>query len=207
MGIGTGEDYINLANTVLLVQAKIVQPDGTNIADADPFGPVNLWLHGLFSQVDISLNGTQVTTLTNTYPYCAMMETLLSYGDETKMSQLTLSLFFKAQLGRMAVVDFAEAARNIGLWSRSRFTRGSHVVDMIGRIHADIFFQNRYLLNEVNVKIKLVRSRNSFCLMTANANQFMLRSSINLVIVMNIPTSLFFKITVMLFHSSTVILL
>jgi len=43
---------------------------------------------------------------------------------------------------------------------------------MIGRIHANIFFQNRYLLNQVNVKIKLVRSRNSFCLMTANTNQF-----------------------------------
>jgi len=27
---------------------------------------------------------------------------------------------------------------------------------MIGRIHADIFFQSRYLLNEVNIKIKLV---------------------------------------------------
>jgi len=60
----------------------------------------------------------------------------------------------------MDVVDFGEAARNRGLWNRSRFTHRSRVVDMIGRIHADIFFQNRYLLNEVNVKIKLVRSRN-----------------------------------------------
>jgi len=39
---------------------------------------------------------------------------------------------------------------------------------MMGRIHADMFFQDRYLLNEVHVKIKLVKSRNSFCLMAAN---------------------------------------
>jgi len=139
---GTGEDYINLANTMLLVQAKIINMDGTNAADADPVGPANLWLHSLFSQVDISLNGTQVTTSTNMYPYRAMIETLLSYNDDTKMSQLMASLFYEDQACRINIVDFGEAARNRGLWNRSRFTRGSRVVDMIERIHADIFFQN-----------------------------------------------------------------
>jgi len=140
---GTGEDYIDLANTMLLVRAKITNVNGTNTADADPVGPVNLWLHSLFSQVDISLNGTQVTTSTNTYPYRAIIETLLSYGDDAKESQLTSALFYEDQAGRMDVVDFGEATRNRGLWNRSRFTHGSRVVDMIGRIHADIFFQNR----------------------------------------------------------------
>ena len=82
---GLGEDYINLANTMLLVEAKIVQMDGTNAADADPVGPVNLWLHSLFLQVDISLNGTQITTSTNKYLYRAMIKTLLSYSDNTKL--------------------------------------------------------------------------------------------------------------------------
>ena len=36
---------------------------------------------------------------------------------------------------------------------------------MIGRLHADIFFQERYMLNEVGVKITLVRSKDAFCLM------------------------------------------
>ena len=65
---GTGEDYVDLANTMLYVQAKITKQDGTNLDANDPVGPVNLLLHSLFSQVDISLNGTQVTTSTNTYP-------------------------------------------------------------------------------------------------------------------------------------------
>jgi len=37
---------------------------------------------------------------------------------------------------------------------------------MMGRLHADIFFQDRYMLNEVNVKIKLVRSKDAFCIMS-----------------------------------------
>ena len=68
---GTGEDYIDLGNTMLYVQAKITKQDGTNLDANDPVGPVNLMLHSLFSQVDISLNGIQVTTSTNTYPYRA----------------------------------------------------------------------------------------------------------------------------------------
>jgi len=91
---------------MLLVRAKIIQQDGNDIADATPVGPANLWLHSLFPQVDISLNGTQVTTWTNTYPYRAMIETLLSYSDDRKMSQHT-SLFYEDQAGRMDVVDFA----------------------------------------------------------------------------------------------------
>ena len=36
---------------------------------------------------------------------------------------------------------------------------------MIGRIHADIFFQERYLLNKVGIKVRLVRSKDAFCLL------------------------------------------
>ena len=122
----------------------------------------------MFSGVDISLNATQVTTPTNTYPYPAMIETLLSYGADAKQSQLTSALFYADQPARMDAIDFAEANRNSGLYARSRFTAASRIVDMMGRTHADMFFQDRYLLNEVHVKIKLIRSRNSFCLMAAN---------------------------------------
>ena len=39
--------------------------------------------------------------------------------------------------------------------------------DMMGRLHADLFFQERFMLNEVGVKIKLIRSRDTFCLIGA----------------------------------------
>jgi len=43
----------------------------------------------------------------------------------------------------------------------------SRTFDKMGRLHADIFFQDRYMLNEVGVKIKLIRSKDAFCLMGA----------------------------------------
>ena len=119
--------------------------------------------------MDISLNGTLITALTNTYPYRAMMETLLSYGEDAKTSQVTSALYYKDELGRMDSVYFADNARNSGLAKRRAIVRQSHVFDMMGRIHADIFFQERYMLNEVGVKMKLVRSKDAFCLMSAVA--------------------------------------
>jgi hypothetical protein len=55
--------------------------------------------------------------------------------------------------------------RNSGLAERQTFGARSREMDMIGRIHADLFLQERYILNEVNAKIKLIRSNDAFCLM------------------------------------------
>ena len=115
--------------------------------------------------MDISLNGTLITQSTNTYPYRAILETLLSYGEDAKKSQLTSALFYKDEASRMDSVEVGDdaAARNDGLMKRRFIARQSREFDMMGRLHADIFFQDRYMLNEVGVKIKLVRSKNAFC--------------------------------------------
>ena len=48
-----------------------------------------------------------------------------------------------------------------------RFAIGESHVLYDRRLHADIFFQDRYMINEVGIKIKLARSRDDFCLMGA----------------------------------------
>ena len=114
--------------------------------------------------MDVSLNDTLITASTNTYPYRAMMETLLSYGEDAKHTQLTSGLFYKDRAGRMDSVDLADDAANDGLLKRRAFGFESRTFDMM---HADIFFQDHYMINEVGVKIKLIRSRDDFCLMGA----------------------------------------
>ena len=49
---------------MLYVKAKVTQNNGDDLADDAAVGPVNLFLHSLFSQVDISLNGTLITAST-----------------------------------------------------------------------------------------------------------------------------------------------
>ena len=169
---GSGEEYLDLARTQLYVKAKITKPNGANLDPNTEVGPVNLFLHSLFSQVDVSLNERLISPSTNTYPYRAMLETLLSYGEEAKTSQLSMSLFYKDTPGKMdsvnPVADDADA--NLGLKARYAFTKSSNTVDMMGPIHSDLFFQERLLLNGVNLRIRLNRTKNAFCLVSSAVN-------------------------------------
>lgn len=147
---GSGEDYIDLSQTQLYVKAKILKNDGTPVAKDVEIGPVNLFLHSLFSQVDITLNDRQVSNSSNTYGYEAYLRTILSHGQDSKTSQLTSELFYKDSDG--------------GLEKRSNFFKESASVDMIGCIHSDLFHQERLMLNLVDLKIKMTRSKPEFCL-------------------------------------------
>lgn len=164
----TGDDYIDFANSYLYVKVKITKANGNILEDGDNVGPVNNFLHSLFSQADVCLNGTQVSNSSNTYPYRAYIENLLSYGPPAKKSQLTASLYYKDEAGKMdsANPNADGVERNGGLAKRAAFTATSREVDMIGRLHSDIFFQERYMLNEVTARIKLTRSKDAFCLMS-----------------------------------------
>jgi hypothetical protein len=125
---------------------------------ADNVGPVNNFLHSLFSQVDVSLNGVLITNSSNTYGCRAYIENLLSYGPPAKKSQLTACLYIKDEAGKMDKADLNADDKNDGLAKRATYTSLSREVDMIGRIHSHIFFQERYMLNEVTTRIKLSRS-------------------------------------------------
>ena len=53
---------------------------------------------------------------------------------------------------------------------------------MMGKLHSDMFAQERYLLNNVDVKITLTRSKDAFCLM-AEDNEFKVKiKEINLFV-------------------------
>jgi len=122
----------------------------------------------LFLQVDVSLNGTLISNSTNTYPYRAMLETLLSYGSDAKALQLTSEMYYKDNCGRMDAFRIrkdAGALPNTRLLAHRAHAKLSNEFDMIGHIHADIFFQERYMLNEVGIKVRLVRSKEAFCLL------------------------------------------
>ena len=165
---GTGDAYIDLANTNLLIRAKVVRAVGTELASDTPVAPVNNWLHSLFSQVDVYLNDTLVTPSSNTYPCRAYVDTLLIYGAEAKTTQLTSQLWYKDTAGYMDATT-ADGG-NTGLVERRRHISESRVVEMMGRLHVDLFLQDRFILNGVSVKIRLVRSKDAFSLMASGQN-------------------------------------
>ena len=171
---GSPEEYIDLGRTRLLVRAKITKGDGSNIAQDAKVSTVNLLLHSLFSQVDCKLNEKLVTPSVNTYPYKAYLETILAHGPESTDSWLEAELFHR-DTQPMNAHDHTADPTNEGLMKRHAKIAQSVVVDMVGRPHVDIFQQDRYLLNGVDMSLKFIRSAKQFHLMTATPNDFKLQ--------------------------------
>ena len=191
----TGTDeYIDLSKTILTVTGKIVKDnesvlDGANQANV---APVNNFLHSLFKQVDVYLNGKQVTPAMGTYPYRAYIETLLNYDVSAKESQFSSALYYKDTATQMdeggslpssKEITYVEAdtdnggtqakkvsipvpgTGNQGFAKRSQFIQNSKQFVLSGPIFADIFMTDRLLLNMMDLRVVLNRSSNTFCLM------------------------------------------
>lgn len=83
---GQGDEYIDLAHTMLSIRVKIDTPDKTEGADDTTavVGPVNNLLHSMFSQADVFLNQKLVSPPNNAYAYRAYIERLLNYAYAAK---------------------------------------------------------------------------------------------------------------------------
>ncbi|CAC5423992.1 unnamed protein product [Mytilus coruscus] len=86
-----GMEYVDLKRSKLYVKAKLVKGDGSSLTENEYVGPINLFLQSMFSQVEVTMQGKLVSSTTNHYPYKAMIQTLLSYGSESKPPNSHLS--------------------------------------------------------------------------------------------------------------------
>lgn len=169
--LGSGQDYVDLANTQLYVTVKITRGTDADIDNTDAVAPVNLTLHSLFSEVELKVNDTLISSTNNTYAYRSYLETLLSYGGDAKSSQLTASMYYKDTALHMDDGNpNAADASNSGMVKRHAHFAGSRTVDMIGTIHADLFFQEKFLPSDVGFRLRFVRHKDAFCLLSSTAN-------------------------------------
>ena len=195
------DEYLDLSKTILIVEGTVEASDGTLNKVGASQAPVNNFLHSLFKQVDVYLNGKQVTPAMGTYPYRAYIETLLNYDVTAKKSQLSSALYFKDTPGHMEEGGGLPSTRdmktvnqtsgaagkdavtisnvmisgtgNQGFAKRSKFITEGRKFVLSGPIFSDIFMCDRLLLNMVDLKVVLNRTPNAFCLMDValKANQ------------------------------------
>ncbi|KAF4528492.1 hypothetical protein B566_EDAN016896 [Ephemera danica] len=149
----SGDEYIDVGDTFLHVVALIRKSDGTAFAAADTVGPVNNFLHSMFSDV--------------CYPYRAYLETLFNYSETSKSGHQSLALWYKDKPSKMNDI----AGANVGLKNRKVLTAESKPLAMFGKLNVDIFGQSKYLINNVNLSVGLTCSKSSFRLMGSAATE------------------------------------
>lgn len=170
---GHGEDYLDLTHTMLSLRLRIINDTATTVqgTSATPevtVAPVNHLLHSVFNQVDVYFNQKLVLPPNNAYAYRAYIEALLNYSSPAKTSHLTSCLWDADVPGHMD--DTVESKGNSALVKRGQYLRGGRALDLIGHLHCDVFNQDKFLINGVEVRLRLVRSKDSFCLMESNGS-------------------------------------
>lgn len=175
-------EYIDLSSCFLLLKQKILKGDGTvlpsrtsaadaTVPDISKVCPINAFHHTQFKSCQVYLAGKLISKNNNLYAYRSLFEMLLSNNDSSKQSQLPMGLFFLDTGNLDDNSNFKEsggAGTNTGAAKRYIRTRFSKTFQTVGKIHSDLFFQNRYLLPSTPVKIVLHRHDPKFSLMAPN---------------------------------------
>ena len=161
---GQGSEYIDLKRSRLYVRAKIVKADGTDLTDKEKTGIINLPLQTMWSQVDVYMNNKLVSLNSSHYPWKAYLKTVLSSGSDEQRFQLQSQLFFKDD------DPMDSLTLNSVFINRYEYTKLSHEFELEGPLMEDVFDMDKYLIQGVDLYIKLYRSSNPFVLMSGEAS-------------------------------------
>jgi len=160
---GNSMHYLDLSDSFLYLVVKVMNEDGTNLDDNENVSTANLFMHSLFSQVDVYFN-SQLVSSTQNYAYKAYLQTLLTYGYDYQRSQGNCSLYFPDSNN-----GTAEDA-NTGYATRKLFITKSNALELIDKLRLDLSTQHKYILNDINIRLSLTRSSDAFSLMTGEAD-------------------------------------
>ncbi|XP_069068422.1 uncharacterized protein F54H12.2-like [Pleurodeles waltl] len=126
----------------------------------------------MFNQVDITLGEWLIMQSDNIYVYRAYTESILNYSCDALDTQHSAGLFHKDTYGNFEAR--ALNGDNEGFVERASFAAGSRQFELLGHLHSDLFYQNKLLVNGINLNVKLTRNKDSFCLINGDAEQYKL---------------------------------
>lgn len=165
---GAGAAYTDLSRTYLHIRARITK-QGLPALDED-VTPVNLWLHSLFTQCDVTLQQKMLYNSGRFYAYKSYIETLLKYKSDNAKA-LAAEMFYKDDPNNMDSFKAKDPQTiNMGLLMRHNRVKDGNCVDMMGPLHADLCQLDRLILNGVDIGVKLYPSSTAFNLMTGAVN-------------------------------------
>jgi hypothetical protein len=199
---GDSSNYLDLASTELWVKLRLKKkPAGSSVAEDAKFtgsdqsdvGPANNILHSIFQQCQVYINGKECENSNSTYMYKAYLINLLSYNKEAKETFLYSEGFIKDTAANMDVYNILATTEkvldpskndgstkdvnkvftpNAGLVARRKMFEENGTIQLRGRLHCDIMNINRLMLSNVNITIKLTRSKPEFYLIGTSERHF-----------------------------------
>ena len=133
--------------------------------------PEQYFIGSAFKNVEVYLNDALISSSDNLYPYRAYIETLLSYNKNVKDEQMKMSGWYEDtgddiewKDADILAKEVTTGVKNTGAYYRFQITKYSKKVQMIGKIHSDLFNQYKYLPGKNQLRLKFIRHNPEFCL-------------------------------------------
>lgn len=115
----------------------------------------------------VSINGREIFHSNGLYAYKAYMDNELSHSSEYKKSFMSVGGWFPS--------EDQESASDEGFIRRQALFAESKTVEVVSRLHADIFCQDRLIINCVDIDIEIMpHHSNTFPLIALDAGTYKL---------------------------------
>lgn len=114
--------------------------------------PCNNFMQSLFSQVNLILNGTNLSVSDSQYAYKSYLENLLSFSNEKKKTELLSELYYPDEA-------FKHADGNSHPYRvRAKFMKNG-IIELLGPIHHEMSSTQKLLPSNVPISFQLFRSK------------------------------------------------
>ncbi|KAH7716703.1 hypothetical protein AAVH_15885 [Aphelenchoides avenae] len=149
--ISPGSSFVDLSKCYLTTQMRIRKrnDDGSweNLPADAKVVPAQYIGATFIENMKVSINGREVFHSNGHYAYKAFLDSELSYSHEYKRAVLSGAGWFPA--------EDQEDADDESFVRRQKLFKESETVELFSRIHADVFCQDRLVINGVDIDIEI----------------------------------------------------
>ena len=161
--IRDNKEYLDLRETALNLEVKVVNADGSNIlpvTDKDDVAIINNAMHSVFSDVSVYLNEKLVEGGDDLYHLKAYMSTVFKFSDKAEKGQLFATGFIKDDPHHM------DSVKASAFLKRKVWTQNGTIKQFYGKLHGSIFEVDRVIPPGVDIRIKFDRSKDALALLS-----------------------------------------
>ena len=151
-------NYIQLNKNFLYIQFRIKTPTVAPNTPVPDYAAINLIGKTFFKQVKCFIANKLIYDSSDKYAYRAFLETELNYGIDSKDSHVQSAFYYKENGMKIDTKD------NESFKQRSVFFKDDAIVEVMAPLHIDLFLQDRYLINYIDLRIELHKNSDNFVL-------------------------------------------
>jgi len=165
------EQYLMLGETYLGLRVKVALYDGKNKfateAKMSGFKVAKNFFHSMFKSVSLTINDKVLTLSPNDYAYKVYVENMFGFSNDAKRAHLTAEEYFERPKVEQKVSTVIDAPEDNSINTPTAVIEKQsvpNVLELLGRLHLDLTFQELALVGGCTVKIRLIPNDASFFL-------------------------------------------